>query len=228
MKRIIKGHPPASLRRWFARQHGINCSFGDMPTAIKDAVKERLLTEQGYLCCYTGKRVTAQSSHIEHLKPQSLSRRDGDNDDVNYNNMLAAYPKEDQPFCPYGARKKGDWYSEEFVHPLRPDCEQRFVFNLNGEIAPRDNNEDALETIERLGLDHEYLNGDRKVAIDELLFADEVSEAQARRLQEEVMQRNSQGQFKAFCFVLEQACREYIRRLEKKRAKRLAIKRQRD
>jgi uncharacterized protein (TIGR02646 family) len=228
MKYIIKGNPPASLQRWFTRQHGINCSFEDMPTAIKAEVKTRLLEEQGYLCCYTGKRIDMQSSHIEHLKPQALSRRDGDHEDVEYNNMLAAFPKEDNPPCPYGAKKRGDWYSPEFVHPLRRDCEQRFKFNLKGEISPRENNDlDAAETIKRLGLDDKYLDDDREEAIDELLFREKISEAQAKRLREQIMQRDSRGRFRAFCFVLEQACAEYIRRLEKRHARRLAIQRRR-
>lgn len=229
MKRIIKGNPPASLRKWFTGQHGINCSFGDMPTAIKDEVKEHLLAEQGRLCCYTGKHVEIESSHIEHLRPQALSRLEGNHEDVSYSNMLAAYPKEDSPPCPYGAKRKGDWYSEDFVHPLLPDCEQRFIFNLGGEIAPRDSNDvGAAETIRRLRLDHEYLSDDRKAAIEELLFTVKVSEAQVRRLQEQIMQRDSQGRFRAFCFVLEQACAEYIRRLRKRRAKTLAIQRRQD
>lgn len=229
MKRIIKSKPPASLQRWYRRQHGINCSFKDMPSDVKESVKKSLLTEQGCLCCYTGKRVDANSSHIEHLKPQALSRRDGDHEDVDYNNMLAAYPKGDKPPCPYGAKKRGDWYSEDFVHPLRPDCERRFIFKLDGEIAPRDENDfGAAETIRRLRLDHEYLTADRKTAIEELLFTDEVSEAQAKRLQQQIMKRDSKERFIAFCFVLEQACLEYIRRLEKKRARRLAIQQRQD
>lgn len=225
MKRISKGRPPASLKKWFDGQNGINCSFTEMPSAVKNEVKERLLLDQGYLCCYTGKRVETHTSHIEHLKPQSLSRSDGDNDDVNYGNMLAAYPKDDRPPCPYGAKVRGDWYDAAFIHPLCPDCEQRFVFNFKGEIAPRDpKDSDAGETIKRLGLNHPYLTADRKAAIDELL--DDISEAQAKELQAGMMQRDSKGKFRVFCFVLAQACEEFLRRREQRRAKRLAIERQ--
>ncbi len=232
MKRIIKKNPPPELQRWFRQQGGLNCSYDDMPTSLKDLVKERLIEEQGALCCYTGKRVDKNSSHIEHLKPQSASRVNSDNDDVTYKNMLAAFPKEPKtknaPPCPYGAKPRENWYDLTlFVHPLLPNCEQRFVFNTNGEIAPRNaDDEGAKETIRVLRLNHEYLNEDRKEAIHEFLYADEISEAQAKRLREKVMHRDYTGRFKHFCFVLAQACDEYIRRLEMRRARSVAIQRQ--
>lgn len=54
MKHIRKGSPPRALRDWFEGQpvedgQRINCGYDDMPTNVKDAVKERLLHEQGGL-----------------------------------------------------------------------------------------------------------------------------------------------------------------------------------
>ena len=74
MKYISKGSPPRELQEWFDGQpvvdgQRINCGYNDMPSNVKNAVKERLLDEQGGLCCYTGVQINLQNSHIEHLKP---------------------------------------------------------------------------------------------------------------------------------------------------------------
>ena len=92
MKYIRKGPSPRELREWFKPAEDgrrINRGYDDMPTNVKNAVKERLLDEQGGLCCYTGMRVSLQNSHIEHFKPQKLCT---DHEDVDYMNLLAAYP----------------------------------------------------------------------------------------------------------------------------------------
>src|SRR6266542_5989051 len=111
MRYIKKRSAPKELRQWFAGQPiagggRINCRYGDMPGEVKDVVRQRLLEEQGWLCCYTGRRVGTKSSHIEHLKPQS--RCEG-HEDIAYGNLLAAYPGLDER-SPYGAHAKADWY----------------------------------------------------------------------------------------------------------------------
>ena len=239
MKRIIKNSPPASLKKWLDGQKGINCSYqNDLPTEIKEEIKESLLNEQGYLCCYTGKKIDKSESHIEHLKPQKISRQNNDQDDVNYQNMLAAFPRDftekdrgtGKRFvteCPYGAQKRASWYDEQlFVTPLQPDCEQRFKFDLKGNIFPTNPKDEAAEkTIEELGLKHEYLVADRETAIFEFLFTEELSKKQVENLHEKIMERNNRGQFRAFCLVLKQACELYLKKLERKHNAKVAIQR---
>jgi len=77
MKYIRKGNPPGELEIWFKKQPigedgiRINCTYKDgMRTEVKEAIKKRLLRDQGWLCCYTGLRIEMESTHIEHLKPQ--------------------------------------------------------------------------------------------------------------------------------------------------------------
>lgn len=234
MKRIIKTKSPSELQRWIRNQQRLklNLSYSTMPSQLKEKVLKSLLKEQGGICCYTGIRITSTTSHIEHLKPQSISRVNNDNDDVNYNNLLAAYPHPDPVSpdslnCPFGAHKKADWYDENlFVHPLQADCEERFIFDLEGNIKEKPGDTAAEKTLTQLELKHKKLIAMRKQAIDELLFSRRLSEAQINELTESIMQKDSNGNFRAFCFVLAQACRLYLRKIERSRIRRTSIHRQ--
>lgn len=228
MKRITKRPEPRDLRNWKQNQNGVNCSYGETSAELKNTIKTSLLTEQGYLCCYTGIGINLDSSHIEHLKPQTLCHN---HEDVDYNNMLAAYPAKNAKRCDFGAHAKDNWYDEnDLIHPLRPDCETKFTFSLEGEIYPREaGDKQAEKTIKQLRLDKPQLTELRKNAIDELLFPqnESISLAKARQTAEELLQQDN-GKFKEFCFVLIQTCHEHIRRLEKKHIKTVAIQRQKN
>ncbi|MGK7872308.1 MAG: hypothetical protein AB4426_03010 [Xenococcaceae cyanobacterium] len=94
MKRIRKTHPPQDLSDWIKLQQDneLECTYEVLqgnPAHV--ALKTKLLKEQGYLCAYTGLRITSESSHIEHLKPRNkcigLQA-------VDYRNMVACFPKD--------------------------------------------------------------------------------------------------------------------------------------
>ncbi|MBL8193775.1 MAG: hypothetical protein JNM06_08315, partial [Blastocatellia bacterium] len=82
------------------------------------------------------------------------------------------------------------------------------------------------KTLTQLELKHKKLITMRKQAIDELLFSRRLSEAQINELTESIMQKDSNGNFRAFCFVLAQACRLYLRKIERSRIRRTSIHRQ--
>jgi hypothetical protein len=95
---------------------------------------------------------------------------------------------------------------------LSARCERAFQFKLDGEIQASSNNTAAKTTIDRLNLAHLSLTEMRQQAIESLLFESEISLKQAENVLEKLYDRNSKGQFRPFCFVLKQACQEYIRR----------------
>jgi len=232
MKHIVKGNTPQELRHWFDHQliedgRRINCGYSHMPGDVKRAIKQRLLAEQGGLCCYTGLKVDEDGSHIEHFKPQSLCEN---HEDVDYVNLLAAYPGDNTLKCPYGAHAKADWYSAELlVSPLRRDCERRFRFDLLGQITPEDENDQAaVETIKRLCLDHDSLTEMRKQAIDGTLFRRDhpLSVAHLQRLANSYCERNHRQQFPEFCFVIVQAAQVLILKAERERRRKQAIRQQ--
>lgn len=226
MKYIEKQSQPQTLIAWIHEEStdldGAECEWGynDMPAHVRKDVKEGLLREQGGLCCYTGRRISLRDSHIEHLKPQSLC--DG-HEDTKYDNMLAAYPSSEPgtPHCQYGAHARTNWHDPHlFVHPRRRDCEQRFRYRDNGRIGSASPDDiGAAETIRRLRLDHPELQQMRARVIHEALFAEQLGEAQVRRLMAAMDERDGYGNFRPFCFVIKQACEKYLKRFEKPRAK---------
>jgi uncharacterized protein (TIGR02646 family) len=225
MKRIEKSNCPVELTRWVKAQGEINCHYSHLPSELRATIKQRLLEEQGHICGYTGIRISDGRSHIEHLKPQSLYHEN--QEDLDYNNLIAAYPGITAPQCAYGAHPKADWYDETlFITPLNSHCETAFQFNLDGEITAIHDNPAAQITLERLNLTHPSLTEMRQQAIQTLLFESELSLQQAKDLLEKMYDRNSKGQFRPFCFVLKQACEEFIRRKKQKQTRQKAIQSQ--
>jgi uncharacterized protein (TIGR02646 family) len=227
MKRIIKSNPPIELKQWFHAQptdknEKLNCRYHNLPSDIRSIVKQSLLEDQGYLCCYTGIRISEARSHIEHLKPQSIYFENYE--DVDYNNLLAAHPGPNLGQCAYGAHPKADWYHEEhFISPLSPQCETAFKFSSNGEIQPTPDNTAAQTTIDRLNLTDPSLTEMRKQAIEAFLFESEISLKKAENLLEKIYDRNQKGQLRPFCIVLKQACEDYIKRKKQTQTRNKAI-----
>jgi uncharacterized protein (TIGR02646 family) len=231
MKHITKGKSPKELTQWFNAQPSndqgkINCRYSNLPSDVRAIVKQHLISEQGHICCYTGSRISETRSHIEHLKPQSCYFEH--HEDVDYHNLLAAYPGSAAGQCAYGAHAKADWYHEEqFISPLSPHCETAFQFNLDGEITAHSAHRTAAQTtIDQLKLTDSSLTELRKQAIQTLLFESEISLKQAKELLEKMYDRNTKGQFRPFCFVLKQACEKYIHRKEKAQTRTKAIQSQ--
>jgi uncharacterized protein (TIGR02646 family) len=92
MKKIEKGREPKSLTEQRAKR-------GDFDGLQKDELREQLLNEQGFICCYCMRRIPQTlsleqieknypSSKIEHVLPQENPKY---SDQVlNYNNLLIA------------------------------------------------------------------------------------------------------------------------------------------
>ncbi len=222
MKRIEKSNSPTELTKWVRTQGKINCRYSNLPSNIREIVKQRLLDDQGHICGYTGIRISDARSHIEHLKPQS--RYYETREDVDYTNLIAAYPETEAPRCAYGAHPKDNWYDEaKFISPLSANCENAFQFDLEGKIQAAPNNTAAQTMIAKLNLTHASLNEMRQQAIQMLLFESEISLKQAEILLGKIYDRDKKGQFRPFCFVLKQACEEYIRRGKQKQIRQKAI-----
>lgn len=226
MKYIRKGASPRQLIEWFNCQpmengERINCRYEQLDSEVKKIVEQQLLQEQGWLCCYTGMSITGDNFHIEHLVPRSVSKSQGTHEDVNYQNMLAAYP---QGNCPFGAKIREN---KPFpVTPLQPICEHKFRFDLDGHITGID--EDANTTINCLRLDHEMLDEMRKAAIDEVLFPNHhrLSPAQINVIVRDYCSRNGSRRFPKFCFVVAQAAQQLLEKIDREKRRQQAIQRQ--
>lgn len=219
MKYIRKGSEPQSLRAWRDGQpvengRRINCGYDDMPSEVKQAVRASLLTEQGYLCCYTGRSVDETTSHIEHLKPQAACE---DGEDIDYANLLVAYPG-GTLVVPYGAQAKADWYDPDLlVSPVHAGCETRFKFSQFGYITPvSEQDQAAIETIRQLHLDHDELNESRKQVIQRTLIRLNRSKKQLESISRSYCSLNSDKRFNSYCFVIQQVARTLLKKSEKR------------
>jgi uncharacterized protein (TIGR02646 family) len=207
MRKIRKTHPPPEYRSCIEENRGNQSYCYDaLPGEVKGLLKEHLLREQGCLCAYTGRQVSASESHIEHLKPQS---RCDVGEDVDYRNLVACFPAEGGDVAyGYGAPVKGDWWDPaRFVSPIDDSCERRFKFSWSGKIAARFADDVAVdETICRICLDHEALTDLRKKAIRGFFFdirrGPDIGKPEARRLLQAVDLPDGDGRLRPFCFVL--------------------------
>ncbi len=175
MKYVQKvGDGPEKFLEWISdnqcRILGRECVWDDITTEAKSALRESLVVEQGYICCYCGDSVAENTCEIEHLKPQSAYP-----DSIfDYQNLLAS--------CKGGAqdpntdsrelhcnRHKGDWYDEELmVSPLNRECESYFSYALDGQVHPGTDpamSAAAKESISRLNLNCGRLQRLREEAI---------------------------------------------------------------
>jgi len=172
MKQIIKRNEPARLRDWrkntakFPDAHYDNHGF---PVADVNAA---LVAEQGGLCAYTMIRITEVTSHNEHLKPRSVSKKEDPpnySETTDYQNLVACYPdtSDTRSKCPFGADvRENTWDPSLMITPLMGHCEARFRFNARGEVThATDGDEAAKWTIKTLCLDHSELQTLRQQAL---------------------------------------------------------------
>jgi uncharacterized protein (TIGR02646 family) len=233
MKRIRKTNPPQELLEWIQVQQKdkLECNYQVLqgkPAHI--ALKEKLLKEQGYLCAYTGIKISVDTSHMEHLKPRKTCT---EIEEVDYRNVVACFPKDenDTP-CSFGAKPKGDWWNEEeFVSPCQENCERRFSFSWQGTVSPTLDNDDPVKiTIEKLGLNKdpdlseennqtgEYHVHDRRRDAIKAFFGfsknpkiASLTKREAEILLRTIYKTDANGHLKQFCFVLKHLLERYIK-----------------
>ena len=204
MKYIKKKEPPQSLEEYKATDGASFYDLHENHTNIKREVKNSLMAEQGYICCYCGRRINRGNSVIEHFKPKDPGKFP--ELELEYTNLLAS--------CKGGAterEKKVRYQGKKFplscdnkkdnriieVSPTDPNCEEYFEYDEDGEIFGT--NEQADWAIEILGLNNPYLKHERKQAIepyvnlpDETDWEDEIARLSTP---------DKNGQYDPYCFA---------------------------
>jgi uncharacterized protein (TIGR02646 family) len=209
MKHIIKCSEPQAFADWKAlANEDWQPSYDDLSGYSKKAVKDGLMEEQGYLCCYCERRLTPENSHIEHLRPQS----DSTVDPLDFANMLCSCQnqlnKGDPRHC---GNLKGDWFDTLLlVSPLDSDCENRFSFTGNGAIKPLLPTETAAtETIKRLGLNIPKLNALRASAIEPFL-EETLNEEELRQFVSGYLEKDASGRHGEFWTTIRYLFGDYV------------------
>jgi uncharacterized protein (TIGR02646 family) len=229
MKYIKKGQQPQQLISWAAVNAGrpsLNYADGKFP---RSAVITALISEQGGICAYTMIRIDQGSCHIEHLKPQKVSKDEKKLwETAAYANLVACFPKtgvQGAPRLRYGAEFRADsWDLQKFITPLNAACEVRIRFRMNGEIHPARATDSGAEwTIKTLGLDDAELTDIRRDAIEglgvSLASAEPLSAPKTKRLISLICQPNNAGQFKEYCLAIKHAAEQYLALLQKRAKK---------
>ncbi len=157
MKYIDKTTPePDRFIRWKKRNKRAGWNDFSGGSEYRE-VKEQLIGEQLWMCCYCEVILSLNDCHVEHLKPKSVYPQNM----FAYENLLASCNRKKS--C---GGKKNNWYDSNMVSPLNEDCQQRFTYTHEGMIIPSDEKDTlALETIEQLGLNCFKLKNQRKSII---------------------------------------------------------------
>ena len=209
MKAINKLSEPAVLTYWKAQENdNWQPAYDAMGSTIKNEVKESLMSEQGYLCCYCERQLTDNDSHIEHLKPQS----DPAVDPLDYSNMLCSCQNQLQKGEPrHCGNLKDDWFdSELLLSPLDSGCEERFSFTGYGDIKPAYTEDNAAsKTIQKLGLNIPKLQSMRANVIEPFLD-DSLSEVELGQFVTGYLLEDETGRYGEFFTTIQYLFGSYV------------------
>lgn len=197
MKHIVKDQNTLCFDEWKTlANEDWQPTYEDLSGKEKKDVKESLMKEQGYICCYCERQLTDDDSHIEHFNPQS-------NNTVNpldYTNMLCSCQDQLKKGEPrHCGISKDNWFDDDLlISPLDWDCESHFAYTADGKIHPSNESDDAvIITIKKLRLNLELLNDLRKKAIEPFLDED-LDEQDFIKFVDGYIKKNSNDTFNEF------------------------------
>ena len=204
MKQIFKTKEPISLttyRAGISKENLKNLEkFDTAPSNVKDELREKLLEEQGFICCYCMNRVESRSSKIEHFKPRSLFRVE----QLDYTNLFVACLG-GQGFspCEQSCDTKKGKDSLNYIS-LLSDIEKSIEYKKNGFIFS--NNQDIdRELTEILNLNHNLLRNNRQEALNQL-FSDLKKRGwdvpTLKSTLEKYKHKNSKGKYRPYCEMI--------------------------
>jgi len=164
----------------------------------KSELKQALLSEQGFLCCYCGRAVTLDNSHNEHFRPQSKYPELA----LCYDNIHASCSSSSpDPHC--GDAKQDTFDEELCISPIDVD-ERRFLFTHSGHVSPKNTDDaSAKHMIEILKLNSSELTIARREILKTLFSSsDGLSHADLQQLHAAYQVRGSDNHFRPFRHVV--------------------------
>jgi uncharacterized protein (TIGR02646 family) len=205
MKYIPKdsSREPESVREWKQlAANDPNYDYAYLPSKERKALLDALIEEQGYICCYCGMEISDETSHVEHLTPQSSHPHLS----LEYTNLLVSCgisekyrPKYDSVLhCKeHCGQKRGNL--DLTIKPTDPDCETKFRYTGEGEILPKND-----LSVKSLNLNYTELRKLRKAAIDaaKSLLEEDFSDEEIKLFVKSFEERDRDGKFQPFCFAI--------------------------
>lgn len=153
MKHVTKGASPDDFEAWKAQANeNWKPTYDSLRNPEKQSLHRALLAEQGSVCCYCGRSIALDDSHIEHFKPQDRY----ETLQLEYANLHASCLRGQQRCMPRhcGHAKDNGFDEDQHIAPVDPTCEQRFMYTLRGSIVPTDaGDERARYMVDLLALD---------------------------------------------------------------------------
>lgn len=214
MKYIPKNQEPEELKTFKSKiNDDWHPTWKEFQNPEKKQVHQILLKEQGYICCYCGRKISIAQSHIEYFKPKGLYPQLT----FEYGNLIVSCEKdtEESPPAIHCGHQKDEWFDKKLlVSPLLKNCVNFFRYAEDGQILSSDdiNKKKAAETtIDKLGLNTPKLRKRRRAAIEAILpILDNVTQDEIRRLMNGFENLNSDEQYTEFCFVIVDVLKEYF------------------
>ena len=151
MKHICKESEPSA---WRVHRATPGATF----EAIAE-LKESLLQEQGYICCYCMSRISAEQMRVEHFRPRRYTESV-----MAYDNLMAACSgiSNQHRHCD---TNKAD--QEISINPTDHRCETIISYSSNGKIRFLEEYRADIE--DTLNLNNPILIANRKAALDATL-----------------------------------------------------------
>jgi uncharacterized protein (TIGR02646 family) len=195
MKYFEKEREPQQFTDWKLNdkmyQRG-NPKWNRLPGSIKEILRECICKEQGYICCYCERKLKPGDLHLEHFEP----RKHYPLRQLEYDNIYCSCQLEIGEGAPrHCGNSKGSWFNKELlVSPLDSTCESKFKYTHDGQILPVcENDNQSVETINRLQLNIDKLQNLRKAAIEPFLDEELSQEDLELFVQEYLVEKDNNG-----------------------------------
>jgi len=207
MKWIDKRTPLSSFEQWkssFAKTKGRAPQFDDLIGEPRQTLKENLLKEQGYICCYCMSEIDLWNVHIEHFIPRSAPKRDpakylGQDIELGYENLFLSCEGEhfQRDRC---GRYKDDDPADNLLSPANPLSDSVFEYTVDGHISSK--KPQAANLITAANLESAALIRHRDTAIYTSGFFDDDFEEKKEDLLRLYESKDEQGAFTPFCMAI--------------------------
>lgn len=202
MRKIFKSNSPDSFEDWKALSNDDwQPSFTNLQNPEKKVLITSLLDEQGWTCCYCGRRTDEGSCHIEHFRPQESYPHLA----LEYQNLHASCLRDLDKGAPRhcGHAKKNSFDEDQIIDPKDNECEINFDYSLNGNIEYKNNK--AKYMIETLELNTFFLKNRRAQALlgifDEQII-ETITNEELRLIEQQYETRDERNMLEDFSQVI--------------------------
>lgn len=213
MKRVDKGRSPEPFEEWKGKANDDwQPAYAELRNPEKHLLHQTLLKEQGWVCCYCGRTVSLEDSHIEHFRPQHAYQAL----ELSYDNLHASCLRAAKPGQPlHCGHAKADKFDEGMhISPLDPACEHRFMYTSHGQVlSSRRGDEGATYMAALLALDTPVLRHARAEALSRTLdaaFLESATVEELGQLRDAFRARNEDGKLIGFGHVVARYAEQWL------------------